>query len=93
MSLGLVLVLVPADDGGVGALHDGLGGPVGPLGAEHEDLAGLLHVLLVHRGLLLRQHVGGQGLGGRHVHGQGHAGGGGGPGGQAHSRPAQGGPA
>ena len=81
---------MPADDGREGPLHHCLGRPVRPLGAEHEDLRGLLHVLLVHRALLLGQHVGGQGLGGRHGHG--HAGGGGRPGGQAHPG-AQGGPA
>ena len=53
MSLRLVLVFVPADDCGEGSLHDSGGRPVGPLGAEHEDLARLLHVLLVHRRLLL----------------------------------------
>ena len=47
MLLCLWLVLVPADDGAVGPLHDGLGRLVGPLRAEHKDLAGLLHVLLV----------------------------------------------
>jgi len=47
MFLSLWLVLVPADDGAVGALYDGLGRLVGPLRGEHEDLAGLLHVLLV----------------------------------------------
>ena len=71
MFLGLVLVLMPADDGGVGPLHHRLGGLVGPGGAEDKDLAGLLHVLLVHGRLLLGQHVGWEGLGGGHA---GHAG-------------------
>ena len=68
MFLGFALALVPADDGLVVALHDGLGGVVGPLGGEDEDLRGLLHVLLVQVGLLLGQHVGGQRLG--HGHGR-----------------------
>lgn len=63
MLLGLWLVLVPMDDGLIAPVHDGLGGVVGPLGAEDKDLAGLLHVLLVHVALLLAQDVGGQGLG------------------------------
>ena len=79
MFLGFALALVPADDGLVVALHDGLGGVVGPLGGEDEDLRGLLHVLLVQVGLLLGQHVGGQRLGHRHgrhgpTHGAGAAG-------------------
>ena len=56
------LVLVPADDGVEGALHDGLRRLVGPLRGEDEDLAALLEVLLVHVALLLAHHVGGQGL-------------------------------
>ena len=66
MFLGLPLVLMPADDGGILLLHHGLGGLVGPLGAEDEDLTGLLHVLLLQAGLLLRQHVRRQRL--RHGH-------------------------
>ena len=62
MFLGLRLVLVPADDGGELLLHDCLGGLVGPLGAEDEDLTGLLHVLLLQARLLLGQNVGGQRL-------------------------------
>ena len=39
---------VPLDDGAKLLLHDGLRALVGPLGGEDVDLAGLLHVLLVH---------------------------------------------
>ena len=67
MLLGLILVLVPADDGGEGSLHHALGRLVCPLGGEDKDLAGLLHVLLVHGGLLLAEHVGGERLGGGHA--------------------------
>ena len=63
MLLGLLLVLMPVDDGLVALVHDSLGGIVGPLCAEDEDLTGLLHVLLVHVALLLAQDIGGQGLG------------------------------
>ena len=49
MSFCLILVFMPADDGGEGSLHDGLRPLVGPGRAEDVDLAGLLHVLLVHR--------------------------------------------
>ena len=49
MSFCLILVFMPADDGGEGSLHDSSSCPVCPLGAEYEDLARLLHVLLVHR--------------------------------------------
>ena len=53
MSFCLILVFMPADDGGEGSLHHALGRLVCPLGGEDKDLAGLLHVLLVHRRLLL----------------------------------------
>ena len=49
MSFCLILVFMPADDCGEGSLHDSSSCPVCPLGAEYEDLARLLHVLLVHR--------------------------------------------
>ena len=57
MFLCFTLVLMPADDGRELLLHHRLGGLVGPLGAEDEDLTGLLHVLLLQASLLLRQHV------------------------------------
>ena len=72
MFLCLPLVLVPADDGGILLLHHCLGRLVGPLSAEHEDLTGLLHVLLLQAALLLREDVGGQGLGDGHRGQAGH---------------------
>ena len=72
MFLCFTLILVPADDGGILLLHHRLGGLVGPLSAEDEDLTGLLHVLLLQAALLLRQDVGGQRLGDRHRRQAGH---------------------
>ena len=69
MFLGFLLVFMPVNYGLIVALHHRLGGVVGPLRAEDEDLAGLLHVLLVQVALLLGQDVGGKRLGDRGVHG------------------------
>ena len=63
----LILVLVPTNDGWIGPLHHSLGCLVSPGSAEHKDLTGLLHVLLVHGGLLLGEHIGWERLRGGHA--------------------------
>ncbi len=48
MLLCLRLRFMPLHDGGELLVHDGCRGAVGPVRGEDEELAGLLHVLLVH---------------------------------------------
>ena len=68
--LSIRLVFVPGYDAVVRALHYRLCCLVGPLGAEHKDLRGLLQILLVHIILLLTEHITREGLraGGRDQH-------------------------
>ncbi len=63
MLLRLRLRLVPLHYGLELLVEDGGRALVGPLGGEDEDLAGLLHVLLVHGAVAaLAQHVAREGL-------------------------------